>query len=55
MIEDDFNRDKGLPRNFAPWKKDINKHKTFKTQVPEELKITATKKPTEDKEGEEEE
>jgi hypothetical protein len=55
LIEDDFNIDKGLQRNFAPWKKDVNKYKTFKTKVPEELKNLATKEPVEEDEDEEDE
>ncbi|KAJ4343519.1 hypothetical protein N0V87_000286 [Didymella glomerata] len=55
LIEDGFNIDKGLQRNFAPWKKDVNKYKTFKTKVPEELKNPATKEPVEEDEDEEEE
>ncbi|KAF3047105.1 hypothetical protein E8E12_011258 [Didymella heteroderae] len=52
LIQDDINIAQGLERDVAPWKEDVNKYKTFKTGVPEELKATANG-PMEEDEGEE--
>lgn len=54
LIEDDFNIAKGLPWNFATYKKDVGKYKIFKTECPEELRTAETKGPADgDDENEE--
>lgn len=53
IIEDDFNINKGLPRNHAPWKKDVNKYKKFKTEVPRELRTPETRGPVKDEDEDE--
>ena len=51
IIEDDYNINKGLPRNHAKWKKGVNKYRVFMTECPAELRIPETREPFND-EGE---
>jgi hypothetical protein len=55
IIEDDYNVNKGLPRNHTKYKKGVDKYKKFTTACPEELRTPEIRGPFEDENKEEDE